>query len=793
MQYGYFDEQNKEYIITKPNTPAPWVNYLGSPKYGAIISNNATGYSFAKSGAKGRIIRHKFNSISNDAPGRYVYLKDRETGEYWSNSWSPVCKPLDKFKSVCRHGMGYTVISSLYNDIATEVTYFVPKDLEYEVWRCNVTNNGKTERKLSVIGNCEFVNHNSSLDDQIDLQCTLFLTRTTFRGKYIHQMHNYVKGDEPIERFFALADQKIDSFCGDRDKFLGVYRGYGNPEGVECGLKNQLNYNLNSCGALQSDIILKPGETKVFTYLLGQKASEETEKIIEKYTVPSFAEQQLSELKNYWNTNLSGLTVKTPDDKFNNMVNVWNAYNCFITFIWSRAASLVYCGLRNGFGYRDTVQDIQGIIHLAPELAKKQIVFMLSAQVTNGAGLPLVKYTHNAGNENTPDDDSYVRETAHPSYRADDALWLFPTVYKYISESGDIAFLDEEILFANNGEKASVYEHLKRAIAFSAENLGAHKMPANILTDWNDGLYIGKKGESTFVAFQLIYAVKIMKKYADEKNDTEYIKYLDTVYERTVNALKDCWDEDRWIRGYYESGEKLGKRSDEKASMWLNPQVWAVISGYPDKEKNLIGMESVGKILNTPYGAMLMAPCYDTQYKDGSGSWYNKTTKENGGIFSQPQGWLILAEAKLGHGNLAYKYWKEASPAAYNETAELRTIEPYVFGQFVEGSESPFAGRAHVHWLTGTASTMMVGTVEGILGLKPESHGIVIDPSIPSDWTEFSMKKMFRKKSLNIKVDNKTGKEHGVDCIILNGKKIKGNRIDEKDLKEQNEITVIMG
>ena len=798
MNYGYFDLENKEYVITKPDTPAPWVNYLGSPKYGAIISNNATGYSFTKSGATGRIIRHRFNSVSNDAMGRYIYLKDQENQDYWSASWAPVCKSFDAYISECRHGTGYTVISSEYSGIHAETTYFVPQGAEHEVWQCKVTNKDSRDRKLSVIGYCEFVNHSNFMEDLIDLQCSLFLTSTNFKGNFMHQKHRLEPGVAPVERFFGLADAEITSYCGERDAFLGAYRGYGNPAGVEHGLGNELNYNENSCGALQTDIVLQPNETKSFTYVLGQKSEQEAKEILAAYSGvengATLADRQLEELKSYWHKKLSALQVHTPDEAFNNMVNVWNAYNCFMTFIWSRAASFIYCGLRNGFGYRDTVQDIQGIIHLAPEMAKEQLVFMLSAQVTNGAGLPLVKYTHNAGFEDTPDDESYVKATGHPSYRADDALWLFPTVYKYISESGDLAFLDEEIFFANNGEKGTVYEHLKRAIDFSVNHVGNHGLPAGLHADWNDGLKLGKLGESTFVAFQLVYAIRILKAYAIERGDMEYVSYLDGVYEKLDALLQDCWNEDRWIRGYAEDGQVIGKRTDAEASMWLNPQSWSVISGFASKEQAETAMERVYQELNTPYGAMLFTPPYEKYPFEGATgiNYYNSYTKENGGIFSQTQGWLILAEAKLGHGNRAYEYWREAAPAAYNDRIETRVLEPYVHGQFIEGKGSPFAGRAHVHWLTGTASTVMVGTVEGILGLKPESKGIVIEPAIPSEWKEFTMDKMFRGKMLHITVKNPNGNEYGVQSVTVNGRQIQGLLIEESLLESENEIVIEM-
>lgn len=789
MKYGHFDEQNMEYVITRPDTPSPWANYLGDPNYGAMISNNAAGYSFEKSGANGRVLRFRFNSSSNDLPGRYIYIKDGGSGEYWSGSWAPVCKPISEFKSECRHGTAYTVISSEYKGIKTETSYYVPLGKTYEVWACKITNADEKARTLSVFGVCEFVNDNNYEQDGVNLQYTQFISHTYYGDNVLTQRQNELQGG--LTRFLGLAGEKADAFCGDREKFLGVYRGYGNPVGVEQGLKNDINYCGNSVGALQSDVTLEAGETRSFVYIVGQKSEDEARKILSRYEDNATVEKELEELKSYWHGKLGNLRVHTPDSDFNNMVNVWNAYNCFITFTWSRAASFIYCGLRNGFGYRDTVQDIQGIIHLAPEMAKEQIVFMLSAQVTNGAGLPLVKYTHDAGNENTPDDPEYVKETGHPSYRADDALWLFPTIEKYISESGNVAFLDEEIFYANNGEKGTVYDHLKRAVDFSMNNLGNHGMPAGLHADWNDCLRLGKRGESTFVAFQLVYAIKILKSYAELKNDGEYIKYLDEIGAKLDNILASCWNEDRFIRGYKEDGEIIGQRTDPEASMWLNPQSWAVISGYATEEQATLALDSVERELNTPYGAMVMYPPYaDHAFKGALMHCFNRCVKENAGIFSQTQGWLILAEAKHGRGDMAYKYWKEASPATYNDNAELREMEPYVYGQFVEGKDSPFAGRAHVHWLTGTASTVMVGTVEGILGLRPNAKGLVIDPSIPSEWKELTMEKTFRGRRLNIVVKNPNGAQSGVKSIIVNGIKLSENLITEDILKDENDVEI---
>ena len=793
MKYGYFDLENKEYVITRPDTPAPWVNYLGSPEYGAIISNNAAGYSFVKSGANGRITRFRFNSMMS-LPGRYIYIRDNELNDYWSASWQPVGKPMEAYKSECRHGTAYTVISSEYQKIDASTTYYVPKDKTHEVWSCTIKNNDDKERKLSVFGFIEFTNEDNYEQDQVNLQYSLFITQTKFEGNKVTQVLMANDPKDRRDRFFGLAGAKAVAACGDLSKFIGDYRTYSNPIQIENGkLDGSMNYNSNSCGALQSDIVLKPGEEITLNYILGAEKSDKADAIIKEYENKDKVKSEIAELKKFWHEKLDRFAVETPSEEFNNMINVWNAFQCFITYIWSRAASFIYCGLRNGYGYRDTVQDIQGIIHLDPELALEKIRFMLSAQVDNGGGLPLVKFTHNAGFENTPDDPEYVKETGHPSYRADDALWLFPTIEKYIGESGNDKFLDEVIVYANGGE-ASVYEHLKKAIQFSMERLGANNMPAGLHADWNDCLRLGAKGETTFVAFQLYYAFDSIRKMAEKKNDSEYIKYIDKVKADLAAALDKCWDEDRFIRGIREDGVIVGAKKDPEANMWLNPQSWSVISGFAKNEKGEKALDTVHRRLNTPYGAKLLDPPYVEHYFDGALMHiYNKDTKENGGIFSQSQGWLILAEALMGHGNRAFEYFMESSPAAMNDKAERRVIEPYAHGQFTESTASPFAGRSHVHWLTGTASTVMVGCVEGICGMRPDADGLTISPSIPSEWDGFKIKKYFRGKNIEIDIKNPNHAQSGVKEFTLNGEKISGNYVPADKLKADNKIEIVLG
>lgn len=803
MQYGHFDEQAKEYVITRPDTPEPWANYLGSPEYGALISNNAGGYSFVKSGANGRILRYVFNQF--DQPGRYIYLRDNHSGDYWSASWQPVGKDLREYKSQCRHGMGYSKMLADYQGIHTQALYYVPLGCTHEVWALLVRNDSDQQRELTITGYAEFTSNGNYEQDQVNLQYSRFITRTLYDHNRIRQqIHGNldavaegcsVDAKNVTERFFGLAGAEVSSYCGDRAKFLGAYHGYGNPVGVERGdLGGALNYNETSCGALSCVASLAPGQSKWIAFLLGEKSPQESRELLNLYAVPeAVCIWEWKALKQDWHEKLSHFHVKTPCPEFDAMVNTWNAYNSFITFTWSRAASFIYCGLRNGYGYRDTVQDIQGIIHLAPEQAAEKLRFMLSAQVHHGGGLPLVKFTHNPGHEDTPEDPSYVQETGHPAYRADDALWLFPTVYKYLAETGNTAFLEEVIPYADKGE-GTVYAHLKQALNFSLAHLGPHGMPAGLYADWNDCLRLGANGESSFVAFQFYYAFTLMRRFAQEKGDEAYLQWL-----RKEQALireklvKLCWNEDRFIRGFTEAGEIIGERTAPEANLWLNPQSWAVISGLANQQQAEVAMERVYRQLNTEYGAILMDPPYHAHAFDGAlAVIYNAGVKENAGVFSQSQGWLILAEALLGHGERAFTYFRENAPSMQNDKAEIRGIEPYCYGQFTEGKASPHAGHSHVHWLTGTASTVMVGCVEGILGIRPELHGIKIAPSIPKDWKALEILKDFRGKKLHIVVENPNGKESGWETLTVNGRALNENVIPEALLTEVTEVRLTL-
>ncbi len=798
MRYGYFDQEHQEYVITDPRTPMPWANYLGSPAYGAIVTQNAGGYSFVKSGAAGRILRYTFNQF--DEPGRYLYLRDEEDGDFWSASWRPVEKDLAQFSTRTRHGTAYTVIESRYRDIASEALYYVPLDATYEVWALKVTNQGDRERRIGVFGYAEFTTESFYTQDLVNMQYTQFITVTEFHKDHILQRINQfcglnADGENGKERFFGLTGAPVVSCTGRRERFLGCNR-FHRPQGVLDGkLDNSLNFNGNPCGALHTVLELKPGESRTVAFLLGQKGEKAARSLLDRYADPEkTAAEELGFLKDYWHGKLNNLKIRTPDEDLNVMVNTWNAFQCFTTFVWSRAASLIYAGERNGYGYRDTVQDIQGIIHLDPAMAKERIRFMLSAQVHHGAGLPLVKFDHNPGHEDTPEQDSYVKTTGHPHYRADDAMWLFPTVYKYIAETGDKAFLDEVIPFADRDE-GTVIEHLRRAVDFTLNHLGAHGMPAGLHADWNDCLQLGAQGESSFVAFQFVMALKILAGFMEERSGYAAAaqELLKTAEDMTGKINRYFWEEDRFLRGFTAEGAVIGSKHDPEAAMWINPQSWGVISGAATAEQAEESMETAHRLLNTPNGIELMAPCYKKHAFPGAAMLlFNPTSKENGGIFCQPQGWAILAEALLGHGDRAFEYFKESCPAAYNDRAEIRELEPYAHSQFIEGHESPQPGRAHVHWLTGTASTVMVGMVEGILGLRPTPEGLRIDPAIPVQWDGFTMEKVFRGKRLFITVDNSAHHGSGVRQLLINGQETAERVLTDGMLSDGDRITLIL-
>lgn len=799
MQYGYFDDHNKEYVITNPETPRSWSNYLGSTAYGAIITNNAGGYSFYKSGGMGRFTRIRFNAIPLDQPGRYIYLRDKQTAEYWSASWQPVAKPLDQYTSECRHGSAYTIITSQYDQIRTQTTYFVPKDQIFEVWMIKVTNCGAKRRELSLFSFAEYANSWNAMQDLLNLQYTQYIaTMTEVDGMIDHgtNIHippmpdDFANDGQGRHTFMAFIGGEIKGFETDLEKFLGRYRTYANPVVVEKGVCSNTNAaGDNVCGVIQNDIVLEPGESKDLIVFMGiGTAAEEGKTVVEEFGSIARLEKELQKLRDYWHNRIGSLQIETPDSEFNSMLNMWSPYNCQVTYAWSRAASLVYTASeRDGLGYRDSVQDLLGVLPNIPEEAKERLELMITGQVSTGGALPVIKkYAHSPGREKAPGEEEY---------RSDDCLWLFNAIPAYVKETGDLGFYLKVLPYADSGE-ATVLGHMRRAIEFNLRRCGQHGLPCGLSADWNDCLRFGHNGETVFVAMQLRFALKTYIETAHLLKIADEVKWAEPVLETLDKKLHaHAWDGEWFLRGYRADGMKFGSKENKEGSIYLNPQTWSIISGAVTGEQANLVMQKVNDLLATEYGVALCNPpyTYDTDYDIVRSALYNPSMKENGAIFTHTQGWAVMAEAILGHGNRAYEYWRAYLPAAYNTKAEIRQIEPYVYNQSTHGRHSPRFGNSRLPWLSGAAAWSFYAATQYIIGLQPEYDGLRIDPCIPSQWPGFKAQRRFRGKQLSITVENPHRVQKGVKEIIVNGQRLEADLIAVELLKEHNEITVVMG
>jgi N,N'-diacetylchitobiose phosphorylase len=799
MQYGYFDDKKKEYVITQPDTPRSWSNYLGSTEYGAIITNNAGGYSFYKSGGMGRFTRIRFNSIPLDQPGRYIYIRDKNSADYWSASWQPVGKPLDKYKSECRHGTAYSIFSAEYNKILTETTFFVPLGQIFETWKIRVTNNDKKKRQLSFFTFVEYANCWNAMQDMLNLQYVQYIASMKIvdgildHGTNIHippMPDNFAENDQGRHTYLAFLGGEIKGYETDLENFLGPYRTYANPLTVEQGkCSNYLAAGDNVCGTLQIDIELDPGESKDLIVLMGiGEAGKEGKSVVKEFGNAARLDKELSDLKAYWHNRIGAMHVETPDAEFNSMMNTWSPYNCQMTYAWSRAASLVYTSSeRDGLGYRDSVQDLLGVLPNIPEEAGKRLELMITGQVSTGGAMPVVnKISHKPGSETLPKEEQY---------RSDDCLWLFNIIPAYIKETGDMSFYSKVLPYADKGED-TVIGHMRRAIQFNLDRSGKHGLPCGLSADWNDCLRFGHDGETVFVAMQLRLALKVYIEITGLLENEDEVDWAKPILQRLdENIQKYAWDGKWFRRGFKADGTMFGSDENREGKIYLNPQSWAVISGAADPMQSDLSMESVKKHLATEYGIALCNPpyTYDTDFHIIRSALFNPSMKENGSIFTHTQGWAVIAETMLGHGNRAWEYWRAYMPAAYNTKAEIRQIEPYVYNQSTHGKYSPRFGNSRLPWLSGSATWSFFAATQYILGIRPEYNSLVIDPCIPSSWDKFSIERIFRGKKLMITVENPGHVQQGIKNIEINGKTIQGNSIPVGILEKHNQVRVIMG
>ncbi len=796
MQYGHFDDTNREYVIDRPDTPTSWTNYLGKREYGGVITNNAGGFTFDRTAGAGRINRSPFNAVPLDQPGRYFYLRDAESGDYWSASWQPVNKSLDDYTSVCRFGMGYANISSDYSNIKTETTYVIPMDEKCEIWRLRVTNTGDTPRKIQVFNFTELTSEWHIFMDAFNLQYSMYTVQTKWQNGFVQHstnpylaedLENFKNRDQSRWVWATMLGADVVGYDLDRDKFLGsAYRSYANPLVIEEGTsRNSEAYGDNGCASMQTVLELAPGETREISVLIGTgKVERDGKPYAEKYSDPAAIEKALQGVKNYWHNLLDCLQVETPDDDFNHMINVWNNYNALITFFWARSASMIYSGdERDGFGFRDSVQDIPGSVHAVPEKAGKHLALMLTAQESLGGAMPELKpYAHEPGK---------MPLTPKHEQRSDDMLWMFNSIPLYVAETGDMDFYKKVIPYSDQGED-TVFVHLKKAILFNLERTGKNGLPIGLHADWDDCIRMGFNGETVFVAMQVCYGLRVLENVANHFGWSDDAAWAVSEREKMEEKLQRlCWDGEWFIRGINERGEILGThKSPDEAMIFFPIQSWSVLSGVATEEQGRKAVDSVEKHLATDYGCMAIMPPVTTKpCEELRMVLLNAGQKENAGVFNHSQGWIVMANCMLGNGDQAWKRFSSFMPARFNDKAEMRVIEPYVHGQSTDSVYSPNYGRAHIPWLSGTASWSMYSATSYILGIRAELDGLRIDPCISSEWPEFKVTRIFRGKKVNITVSNPKGLCSGVHTLTINGKTIDGNLIPLDILTDETTVS----
>lgn len=797
MQYGYFDDDAKEYVVTRPDTPSSWSNYLGSTEYGAVITNNAGGYGFYKSGAQGRFMRLRFNSVPMDQPGRYFYLRDMQSGDYWSASWQPVGKPLDSYKSECRHGTAYTKITSEYSGIESETKYYVPLGQTFEYWRLKLTNKSSSPRKIRAFTYCEFTNQWNTTQDQVNLQYSIFIVKgqktspnmiQVISHENLYEQHKKNPAvTDYMSEWMALAGSPVTGFDTSLQSFIGTYGSYKEPAAVVEGCcYNSEAFGDNACGTLQTDIELAPGESKEILVMLGIGAAEEEgKKALAEFGTIERADLEFDKLVKNWHEKLGSFKAVTPDEDINHTVNVWGLYNCLITFAWSRAASLVYNGERDGLGYRDSVQDILGVSAAIPEQAEERLVRLLSGQFSNGGALPVI------GKDFVPGKQKMIDAG---EFRSDDCQWFFNAVPCFVAETGKLDFYNRIVPYADQGE-ATVYGHLKQALLFNLERMGADGLPCGLLADWNDCLKLGYHGESLFVAFQLRLGLTTYADISERLNKSEEAAWALSEREKLdANIQKKCWDGKWFVWAIAEDGTVYGTHSIDEGQIYFNTQVWSVLSGAATPEQQKLCLESVKEKLATPYGLMLCAPPFVHADREIMSSVvFLPGIKENAGIFNHTQGWGVIAEIMNGNGDRAYEYCKAALPAAYNDKAEVRQSEPYVIGQTTYSTYSKRPGNTRVSWLSGAATWNYYSITQYMLGIRPQYDGLLIDPCVKHDWDSFSVERRWRNMNISIEVKNPSRVCRGIESLEVDGKKLDSVLVPVDLLHDGSRIIAVMG
>lgn len=798
MKYGYFDNEAREYVVDKVDVPSSWTNYIGTQEMGAVISQNAGGYLFHESPENHRITRFRANAVPLDRPGHYVYVRDDETKDYWSISWQPVAKPLDKAKYECRHGLSYSKFTCDYSDIQASETLLIPRNDNVELWDVKLKNTSKKTRKISLFSYCEFSFNIVEIDNQ-NYQMSLYCAGSDYKNNVI-QIDNFY--DPSMYHYFASSFEP-DSFDCLRDSFIGNYRTESNPIGVENGkLSGSSELGNNHCGGLQKSFTLKPDEEIRVVFMVGVGDRKVGIKAKKKYSDLKNVDKAYDELKKYWDDKCNALQIETPNKDMDTMINTWNLYQSETNVVFSRFASFIEVGGRTGLGYRDTAQDAMCIPHSNPEKCRQRIIELLRGLTSQGWGLHL--FEPSVFDPNRKETIAFKSPTVKPQANmsnmdftdlkdtcSDDALWLVPAICEYVKETGEYKILDEVVTYADGGE-GTVYEHMRKILDFSAEQVGATGICKGLRADWNDCLNLGG-GESALVSFLHYWALENFIELAKFRKDVDNAKWYTGVAEHVkVSCEENLWDGEWYIRGITKNGVKIGTQEDKEGKVHLESNTWAVISGVAQGEHAKKATNAIDKYLYSDWGIHLNGPSFGTPNDDiGFVTRVYKGVKENGAIFSHPNPWAWVADAKLGNGNRAMKYYNSLCPARQNDMIEDRQAEPYSYCQFVMGKDHTAHGRARHPWLTGSAGWAYFAATRYLLGIRFGYDEMIIDPCVPADWKTFKITRRWRNATFNITINNPKKVQKGVKSITLNGKNVEKIPVMKKN--SVNEVIVTMG
>jgi cellobiose phosphorylase len=797
--FGHFDDAAREYVITRPDTPLPWINYLGTEGYYGIISNTAGGYSFYRDARLRRLTRYRYNNVPADVGGRYLYLRDRATGEFWSPSWQPVQADLDGYR--CRHGLGYTVIGGRRAGIDAKTLYVVPLGETLEIWRTRIANLRSGPAELSLFSAVEFCLWDA-WDDATNFQRNLSTGEVEVSEGVIYHTTEYRERRDHFA-YFACSEP-LAGFDTQRDAFLGPYRGWDRPLAVASGRSSDsIASGWAPCGSHHVELSLAPGESREVVFVLGYAENPADAKfdppgsltvdkprvrpVIDRYLRPAEVDSAVERLRTYWRDLLGSLQVATASEHVDRMVNAWNPYQCMVTFNLSRSASLFESGIGRGMGFRDSNQDLLGFVHMVPQRARERILDLAATQLPTGGAFHQYQPLTRTGND------------ALGSGFNDDPLWLIVAVAAYAKETGDLGILDAPVPYANEpGSETPLHEHLHRALRYTLDRRGPHELPLIGRADWNDCLNLncfsetpgesfqttenrpGGVAESVFIgALFALAADELAALHERHAHSGDDVRWREAAHTMRTAVRIHGWDGAWFRRAYDHRGDAVGSAANEEGRIYIEPQGMCALAGIGlDDGTALDALDSVAAHLATPHGILLLQPAY-TRYavELGEISSYPPGYKENAGVFCHTNPWIMIAEALVGNGDRAFDYYLRTNPSAREAMSQLHRCEPYVYAQMIAGKDSPNQGEAKNSWLTGAAAWNLVAVTQWILGIRPDHDGLRIDPCLPSIWPGFTARRRFRGATYDITVDKPAGEVGRVSHLVVDGRRIEGNLV----------------